>query len=310
MTKKTSSRKTHLDSVHGLMILNMMLTHWCGFAIGMSSKFYYPVTHVFAFYMTWFFFKSGMFAKDISFKEETITDTRKLLLPALFYTILGYILIIIIQGFKFNILDEITLIAHTGTPNGNGPMWFLFSLFVIKLLFFALKKCKIHPLLIILISFVLILVTKHFCSSLWWSLNISIGLFFYALGYLFRDWQYNRNIALPALAIYVLFLFFHSNIDLRIGQFDPFFLTIFWSIAACIAFNYLFFRFTKINIKPLQFVGRHAMAFYPIHYMVLLCIQAIVSHFSFDRYPAILCYATIFALYIIVTILILRNTQK
>ena len=160
MTKKTSSRKTHLDSVHGLMILNMMLTHWCGFAIGMSSKFYYPVTHVLAFFMAWFFFKSGMFAKDNSLKDEILINTRKLLLPALFYTILGYLFIILIQGFKFNILTEITLIAHTGTPNGNGPMWFLFSLFVIKLLFFALKNCKIPPLSIILISFVFVLITR------------------------------------------------------------------------------------------------------------------------------------------------------
>lgn len=105
-----------------------------------QSDFYKTLSHVFACFMAWFFFKSGMFHKEgIGIKESFGHAWRKLLRPYLFFLIAGYIIMCI-----FLIVDNDTnWIHYTLSPIkqclwGGGvhgmalPLWFLVTLLSVK----------------------------------------------------------------------------------------------------------------------------------------------------------------------------------
>ncbi len=129
--KETNERFAYLDEISGLLILVMVIIHIC-------SRFEWEYTNhwlmTFYFFMPWFYFKSGMFHKDSSFSECYHKNFDKLMKPYFIYTVIGSVLVFCLTGSVRMILSEIKWIIISGSAIGNIPVWFLLSLFVVKLL--------------------------------------------------------------------------------------------------------------------------------------------------------------------------------
>lgn len=63
------NRKSYIDQVSGVLILYMILYHilqWSGLKYVIDSYWMYPLS----FFMFWFFYKSGMFYRQKTFKSK------------------------------------------------------------------------------------------------------------------------------------------------------------------------------------------------------------------------------------------------
>lgn len=270
-------RQVHLDNVSGLMICYMMLMHillWKKIPLANDSFWLEPLK----FFMFWFFFKSGMFFREKPTKVKISGGARKLLVPFVVFSILGYILSVyhLWASCDINwvhyILTPMKEILLAGSIGGNDVLWFLTSLFMVQVLYNELVKRKVRPWLIVVIP-LLIAFACHVLgiSKPEYLANISLGMVMYSLGYLLREAQYKKNIFLMAFAIYVLIvLFCPSHIDLRTNVLNVdgyYILAILFSIAGCVSINYVFKRLPGIPV--INYIGRKSMDFYVMHMLVL-----------------------------------------
>ena len=84
-------RDASLDSVAGLLIIYMILIHifqWSDLRDVIHSYWLLPLS----FFMSWFFYKSGMFYKDKTCKELLVGGGKKLLIPYVVFSLVGHIL--------------------------------------------------------------------------------------------------------------------------------------------------------------------------------------------------------------------------
>lgn len=129
-------RDSSLDAVGGLFILYMIIEHVFQWSGTEDDMFYVNSHYVFFMFMPWFFYKSGMFHKKGDFLVTVKHDAGKLLVPYVAYTIIGEVFLSLYMfqqyGFSWrqNPIKEILL---KGSCNGNLPLWFLLSLFIVKI---------------------------------------------------------------------------------------------------------------------------------------------------------------------------------
>ena len=66
MESGANKRVSHIDAVSGLLIIYMIIIHVIQFSkFTTALRLLYPLS----FFMSWFFFKSGMFYKDKTHKK-------------------------------------------------------------------------------------------------------------------------------------------------------------------------------------------------------------------------------------------------
>lgn len=127
------SRERYVDAVAGIMIAWMILIH-CNYFSETRLHF----AKFLGFYMPWFFYKSGMFFTP---KESTFLikkDAKKLLRYFIVYSFIGWgvwCVCGLTDGslvFKECINDPVRQFLHHGSIQGNGALWFLLSLFIIR----------------------------------------------------------------------------------------------------------------------------------------------------------------------------------
>ncbi|MBP5547900.1 MAG: hypothetical protein J6X58_03285 [Bacteroidales bacterium] len=283
MTALTEKRQNHIDCAHGLMILHMMFYHLCG-SIIQDTPYYYPLLHTFAFFMAWFFFKSGMFYKDRKIKEVLLLGLKRLVIPALIFSLIGFVCYLIAKRPETTFSNEIDYLYVVGAFRGIGPMWFLTSLYLVQivysLIFLINKTHKTHlnPAIIAVISFAWLFFNKYLGLRPLWAYNIPLGLLFYSLGHLFKELQYNRIVVIVCIVIYSGFYFIHTNIDFMFGRFKPFVIAIPWALAGCILINVLFKFIPFICVAPLRFFQKHAMEFLCTHMIIITIAEGYLQH--------------------------------
>ena len=177
---KSVERDQGLDAIHGLLVLYMMLMHLLGFAIGSESKFYYPLTHLLSFFMAWFFFKAGMFYKHTPVSEGLKRSSRRLLVPAVIYSLIGFLLYAILNHFRLDWYSELRTFFYSGALRGNNPMWFLFSLFLVQMLYNMIRHLRINPWVIPILSGALYITALYGHVESVFLVNVPLGLFFYS----------------------------------------------------------------------------------------------------------------------------------
>lgn len=293
----SKARQDHLDCAHGLMILHMMFFHLCVSTI-YNTPLYHIILHPLSFFMAWFFFKSGMFFKEHNFVELIKRVIRKLIIPAIFFSLIGFICYLITDKPEINLYRELGYAYVFGTFHGNIPLWFLYSLFVVQIMFNALRRLHISPMIIALSGLCLYVLNKYIGFRPYWTYNIPLGLMFVALGFLLKNIQYDKRIIIPCLIIYWGLFFFSTEINFMYGKFNPEYITIPWALAGCILTNVLFKSFPRICIKPLRFFGRHAMEFLCTHIIVIAFIEMFIHTHQLSINP-ILFEFFLFTIYVI-----------
>ena len=168
--------------------------------------------------MGWFFYKGGCYFHDNSLSETIAKGCRRLLVPYLCFSVLAIFLEVIIHGLLGNVAESKSIISEIpitlkreGAVSCNAPLWFLISLFFVRVFYAFFIRIRIPVLLISVIS--LICAFSFYRANLPIGLyfeNISLGLFFFSTGYFLRNRQYNEPVFYSAAAFFILFLIYFT----------------------------------------------------------------------------------------------------
>lgn len=290
-----TKRLDHLDAVAGLLIVFMMFTHImqrCGLT-GVPT--YLFLQRVLSFFMAWFFFKSGRFAKDTSLREEWAVVWKKLLVPYLLFSLIGWVVDTVwlllsgARGWNALCWTPLHTLLVSGSLPGNLPLWFLPILASVRLIACLLRKLRIPVPVVAVVSFGLAWLLSRLVPIPFYLGSSAAGLTFYSLGTLLREKADSRPVWIVAAVVYAaLLLFYPSSIDLRSnsvteGSYPAAFL---FSLAAILAFDGVAAEVTAL-LKPKTgifcWIGRHAMSYFVVHWIVLtVCLIFFRSMYEVD----------------------------
>lgn len=272
----TKQRDNSLDAVCGLLIVYMVYGHICLWA-GVQQIEIFP--RLLFFFMPWFFFKSGMFYKPRSLRSELSGGARRLLVPYIVFSIIGQAVFYVkwlVQGetpWKDFIVAPLRTLLHEGAVLGNSPLWFLLTLFLVRVLFNGCflrgKRLAICVALLLgVAAYVFRTVNFH---SFFYVPNVCAGLFFYGCGYMMRDEKDKKSVLLVSALLYLSYMIFYPSYydfrsnDIRVDVYP-------YCVAACLGailfVNSLFRRFTFLQ-KPFVGIGKDSITYYAVHWIVL-----------------------------------------
>lgn len=183
--------KKYYDEINiarGIAVLLVLLGHAFPDVLSESSNVLHKVTYeiLYSFHMGCFFFLSGFVASrkicggDVNIKNEFINKFKRLMVPYLFYSFITMGLKQIFSAYannKFEIGEFWKIILG---ENPNGGLWYLWTLFIIAVIFAALSKLKINYKFYIVLGLVLYALL-YFIPDGFYS-NLLKYFIFYAVG--------------------------------------------------------------------------------------------------------------------------------
>ena len=284
-----AKRLDHLDAVAGLLIVFMMFTHImqrCGLT---------GVELVLSFFMAWFFYKGGRFAKDVSFRDEWNVVWKKLLVPYLLFSLVGWavdtvwLLLSGAGGWKALLWTPVHTLLVSGSLPGNLPLWFLLVLALVRLIAAMLRNWRIPAPVVAAVSLCCAWLFNRLVPIPFYLGGTAAGLTFYTLGTLIGDKAEVRPVWIGAAVVYVASLiFFPSCIDLRSntvteGAYLPAFLFSLSGILAIDGIAAEVMKGLKIKAGAFCWIGRHSMQYFVAHWIVLtVCLILFRSLFVVD----------------------------
>lgn len=273
-------REEYLDTACGILLIHMMAFH-CWLWAGLPHDALW--LNAFGFFMPWFFFKGGMFYRSRPIWNVVKTGWRRLMIPYIVFTLIGSVVLwvhMILEG-KFNglhtVLSSFRSIAISGAAPGNLVLWFLFSLFVVRILFAVIQTRRSRNALWLIIALPILF---HLFNGkvgvtfpLYFS-NILSGLAFYALGFLLKDFKPSVLLFTGFFLVYISSVyFFPQTADMRTDTVRSgcYIGWITMSLVGIIVIDYLCRTF--LNFKnPFSWVGKNSMPFYCWHWIVMEAI--------------------------------------
>ena len=156
---------------------------------------------------------------------------------------------------------------------GNSPLWFLLSLFLVKVIYdgvysWSRKLAIVLTILAGIIAYLLRMLEFH---SYFYVANVCCGIFFYGCGYLMKNIVYKKSVICVGGILYAAYaIIYPSYFDFRSNAVAvavyPF------CMIACIAgilFVDALFKKGKCLQKPFVIVGKSSMSYYAVHWVVL-----------------------------------------
>lgn len=216
-----------------------------------------------------------MFHGKKSFKETFKKGFKRLVLPFVFFSVIGELIYILRQVleqrtiiiYDFIKSELIGSLAH-GYLIGNAPLWFLLSLFVIRCIF-TIPKSHIGYCAILVVSLIVSILMHIVNPPIVWLMNIPMGLFFYSAGYQLFEKQYRRSIFIVSLICLILIATFcdsEVSIIRLMTIFGNFYIWILYALVAVIVANNLFKKLgDHFDIKYLNWLGKNSMLIYVSH---------------------------------------------
>lgn len=285
-----SHRDVYLDSIAGLLIIFMIYGHCAQMAQERDNILYIYGSKCLYFFMAWFFYKSGKFHK----KNDTLTIVRKstnrLIKPFIIYSVIGQFLHNIYLYFVVHdsnwihyILSPIKHIYMYEAVEWNMPLWFLLTLFCVKIIFNVLINL-ISPIWCIIISlFVSCLLAQVELHTPVIIYNLWISLFFYGLGFYLGNRTITKKIIFVCVLFYIISIIFPSFVDIRTNRIltGHYVNWVIYCIFAVIFFNGIFSYVCKSE-KFLSYIGKHSMFLFCIHWIFLEIIHSIWDICSTD----------------------------
>jgi len=284
--RKMGKRNESLDIITGIMILWMIVYHSFQWANYYDSNVFNLLLKCFYFFIPWFYFKSGfVFNKTHTLKIVVEKGISQLLIPMILWTLIGYALTIhelINDGIPIwkIIIRPAFILLRYGDTLGNAPLWFLLSLFLVRISMKLLANLKLGLIIAFAISFALLgylFNCKNFNVPLG-LINYPIGMFFFLTGFVCNQLKMKQNMSKMNIVLIactgLISMFFFSYVD--------FHLNITWHgnywvyiIGSLLAINSLLVLFKNIRIKSLAWIGNKSLYFFVIHWPVFYIIQYI-----------------------------------
>lgn len=282
---QATSRDESLDLVCGILVIHMIWGH-----IALATDAASPLRMVLSFFMPWFYFKSGMFFKhNADCKATMIKDARHLLRPFWVTALIGQLLqwawlLVTRDHSLWHYLNPPLYLIYYGTVQGNTPLWFLTSLFLVKA-FYNFIYGRVHPWVVILAS-----CAAGFALHLWLPKappiisSQCLGLAFYVLGVQWRTLHKNMWAVIASLAIVVLTAVYCPS---RVGAYgnellDGSYLLFIPFAAGCILLGnrlaqpvLIALRTLRLS-KPFTALGRHSIFFYTTHWLCIVATRTVM----------------------------------
>lgn len=280
-------RDSGLDIVAGIMIVYMIYGHICCWTALPQIPW---ISDVFFIFMPFFFIKAGLYSRKQEDKELIVKSFKRLVIPYLTFSIIGHLVFCIryyltdITDWHYYIVSPIKNLIHEGACAGNAPLWFLITLFCVRVLFNQCLKVRfwwILPAICICMAYVgaWIGFNDYFILS-----NICSGLFFYAIGHFLIKYIDTPALLVLATIVYIgLILLFPSYIDMRSNQVIRGNYIV-WVVASIMGF--ISWR-GIMQLLPWQktlfgWIGIYSMTFYVWHWVVFGCVQVFLVLIGLD----------------------------
>ena len=337
MEPKENNRSVFLDNVCGVLILYMIFFHYLGF-LGIP-RYDNPIvsffSDTFSFFMSWFFFKNGMFFRQGNTKNTIWTSTKRLLFPFLICMLIGLIIEIckaLLNGcsINYNFFRSLVFIVLNLNPLPSvGHIWFLMSLWVVRVCFSIFSKVGFHALSLAVISLLIAMgcnwlaykshyVIEFSLSSHFYSFdfppvlgNIFHGMFCFAMGYFLKEKQYLTSVFICSVFIFLLRYVFVIHSDMRANSTsDPYYVFfVMYGLVGCIVINNISKRFFNHKVSLLTYIGKNSMGFFLGHYTIMYVIFEFFHwHFNeMDVLPWSILVVALFLLIVMVSDFLYRG---
>lgn len=279
MTDQTTGRIDYIDWIKGFAILWIVWWHTC------HPSFVDPYYHV-----PIFFFVSGIFFKQYTFKELIRIKTKTIIIPFLFFYLTSYLYRILLNIWDYRTIEGFPWVKifdiFKCMPNGdylwvNAPIWFLPCLFNVCLFYFFLVKLPIWTRYIYILLVVLFTNTITQISTPFFINDTLRWTAYYALGdiigkELLTIIKHKKNALIIIVICFIIYtiIYLIPNIENQItNSIQVNLLTI-----SFIFFVIALFSLFKKNIitNSLKYYGKNSLIVLGFHVPVLIVYQRII----------------------------------
>ncbi len=304
----SQNRSKYLDNICGLLIIHMIFTShlviFCKYQV--TPAIFVFIGQVLSFFMSWFFFKSGMFYKETTFYNFFHSGTKRFIIPYCFFNFIGGLCDIFLSSYNNKRLSIVDLLIkpfsttyYNEATYSNLALWFLLSIFIVKLLFLLSRKININVSVLLFVFLFAGSLLNHFryhLNSFSFTLslfgkciyilipyyfgNICYGFAFYSLGFLLKEKQFNKYFFILCVIIYMVHFFVPCIIDVRSNETSNYTLSVIYNIAGIIVFNNIFRIKLNHNIKFLSYIGKNSMEYFVTHFVFMSFIFGIIGDIS------------------------------
>lgn len=323
-------RLDYIDIAKGISIIYVVLSH---ISIGFLAK------HVSSFYMPFFFFLSGLVYnskkfksyKDLIFKKANLLKKyfSVSIILLIVYLILNKITIDKLPTLIFGIFYSRYYITKSSKISllsiSNNALWYLPSLFLIFILYFAICKISKDKKQKIILSFILFIIgilLNNFFSFLFpWNLDTSlICVIFFCFGDILKEnikkeyEQFNliKMILrfIGALILNLLSIEFNGMINLSIGIYYDYLLFIIGALSGIVMYLIIAMfisKYSSIIKKILCYIGTKSLEIFLYHMPIINLVLLPVYYNCFNKlilYQETLSYGIVSTIVVIFIIII------
>lgn len=280
------------DAVAAVFILEIIAMHifqW-GRIDYMNTPVVGPFFKVFFFFMPYFYFKAGVFHKDGEAWDLTASKSyQRLIVPYLVFTVLGLLVSLPFEwAFSGRAWYKVALspfkqILVQGSCVSGLALWFLASLFFVKLLFRKIVPGKLEK------AFVFFPLAGWLLSAFELRLPLGLqslfpGIFFYYSGYFYQRNEKLRSggvVLTAALLFLAVQILFPSRVDMRTNhlEYGGYLVWLLASLAGILVLMRIAF-FLPAVCKVLAPVGTRSMSYYVSHWLVLVAVTQLLNVFK------------------------------
>ena len=207
--------KNHIDWLDYAKVLGIFLViYGHGGLCGDLFKYIY------SFHMPMFFIVSGILYKPLTVREMVCKNWKGLMIPYFFLNLICYVPIFLYSSIKGNLsLDSI--ISNWGAVllglgyNSNGlipistPCWFIYALFIAKVILSFVKCSKIHLISLSLFSIIITIALQYFNIDTLIPIDSALlAIPFICFGYILRNKivEITQTENFKSLSLFILFL--------------------------------------------------------------------------------------------------------
>lgn len=172
------------------------------------------------------------------------------------------------------IASSVRQIYHNGAVNSNAPLWFLLSLYIVRILYNMMANVGNRNFLIISVVFMgcVSFALDTFCTHyhIMWG-NVCLGYFFFGAGHLLHKYQSSKGLITVSSIVFVIcHLFCFSNIDFRINHctYGYYWGYIFIALSGIILIVNIFQNSYILSLVFKQ-LGYDSMFYYVTHWIII-----------------------------------------
>lgn len=295
----TGSRSLSIDSVKGFCLLHMLLLHLVIIygAINFEGEGAGLYFHLMEFFMIPFYLFSGyFFSSRKTIREFVKHKARKLLIPLAFWSIVSlpvfYLSRYLVNG-SVQWAEPFHMFVSIGSLYSNSPLWFLFSLFFVNVIFYiATQTLQNEKLLLLFIAlcFTYALLDRYLLPCYFSSSNISLGLVYFYIGYKLKTINERKDVlnlwwfAIAGILFILISIFNPQWMQIvSLTQTEGLFsLNIVYALSGTYI---LWFIFSKLPSSRLfSYFGRNSITYYVWH---MIPLRLIYDPFMKECFPQV-----------------------